>query len=69
MSSAPMPSSAMSQADLARTIDAAFEDRANVGTGTRGIVREAVETALLLLDAGKVRVAEKTDGGWRVQNG
>ena len=56
----------MSQADLARTIDAAFEDRANVGTGTRGIVREAVETALLLLDAGKVRVAEKTDDGWRV---
>jgi 2,3,4,5-tetrahydropyridine-2-carboxylate N-succinyltransferase len=66
MSSAPMPSSEMSHADLARTIDAAFEDRANVGTGTLGVVREAVETALLLLDAGKVRVAEKTDDGWRV---
>ena len=36
----------MSHADLARTIDAAWEDRANVNPGTKGAVREAVEEAL-----------------------
>jgi 2,3,4,5-tetrahydropyridine-2-carboxylate N-succinyltransferase len=56
----------MSRADLAQTIDAAWEDRANVGTGTAGAVREAVETALSLLDSGEARVAEKIDGEWHV---
>jgi 2,3,4,5-tetrahydropyridine-2-carboxylate N-succinyltransferase len=53
-------------ADLAATLDAAWEDRANVGFGTTGPVREAVETALSLLDAGKVRVAEKIGEDWVV---
>ena len=52
--------------DLKHLIDAAFEDRANVGAATTGEVREAVETALRLLDSGKARVAEKTGGEWRV---
>jgi 2,3,4,5-tetrahydropyridine-2,6-dicarboxylate N-succinyltransferase len=56
----------MSHADLSRTIDDAWEDRANVGASTRGSVREAVEEALNLLDSGKARVAEKADGEWRV---
>ena len=56
----------MHQTDLAQTIDAAWEDRASVGTGTRGPVREAVEEALELLDSGKARVAEKVDGAWHV---
>jgi 2,3,4,5-tetrahydropyridine-2-carboxylate N-succinyltransferase len=57
----------MSYADLARTIDAAFDQRADVTASTRGPVREAVEEALDLLDRGKVRVAEKAaDGVWRV---
>jgi 2,3,4,5-tetrahydropyridine-2-carboxylate N-succinyltransferase len=56
----------MSHADLARTIDAAWEDRANVTAATRGGVRESVETALRLLDSGKARVAEKTGGDWTV---
>jgi 2,3,4,5-tetrahydropyridine-2-carboxylate N-succinyltransferase len=59
----------MSSADLsllAQTIDAAFEDRANLGPTTRGEVREAVDTTLALLDAGKLRVAEKIDGNWVV---
>jgi 2,3,4,5-tetrahydropyridine-2-carboxylate N-succinyltransferase len=56
----------MSNPDLARTIDAAFEDRANVDASTRGPVRKAVETALHLLDSGEARVAEKTNGGWHV---
>jgi len=33
----------MSNADLSRTIDAAWEDRANVTPSTTGAVREAVE--------------------------
>ena len=61
----------MSYSDLEKTIDAAFEDRANVGVGTKGEVRDAVETALNLLDAGKARVAEKVPGAtgreaWKV---
>jgi 2,3,4,5-tetrahydropyridine-2-carboxylate N-succinyltransferase len=56
----------MSHADLARTIDAAWEDRANVTAGTVGAVREAVEEALRLLDSGEARVAEKTAVGWQV---
>src|SRR5262245_12735434 len=57
----------MSHAELARTIDAAFDNRNEVGPATAGPVREAVETALDLLDRGAARVAEKgADGTWRV---
>src|SRR3712207_905013 len=56
----------MSHADLSQTVDAAWEDRANVGASTTGSVREAVETALRLLDSGEARVAEKSGGEWRV---
>ena len=53
--------------DLAATIDAAWEDRANLGFSTGGAVREAVAEALNLLDRGEARVAEPTaDGGWQV---
>ncbi len=53
-------------ASLQSTIEAAFEDRATIGLETKGAVREAVATALDLLDAGAVRVAEKIDGDWTV---
>src|SRR3954462_7927486 len=56
----------MSHADLARTIDAAWEDRATVAPSTTGPVQEAVEEALRLLDSGAARVAEKTGGAWQV---
>jgi 2,3,4,5-tetrahydropyridine-2-carboxylate N-succinyltransferase len=56
----------MSYADLAKTIDDAFEARAEIGFGTKGPVREAVEEALNLLDSGQARVAEKIDGNWQV---
>ena len=57
----------MSHADLAATIEAAFEDRANVNADTGGKVRKAVEKALHLLDSGKARVAERgADGTWTV---
>ncbi len=56
----------MSMTDLAHTIDAAWEDRANVNAATSGAVREAVEQALHLLDSGKARVAEKVGNEWQV---
>jgi 2,3,4,5-tetrahydropyridine-2,6-dicarboxylate N-succinyltransferase len=59
-------SEADAHADLARTIENAWEDRASIDTQTRGPVREAVEAALNLLDAGKARVAEKANGDWQV---
>lgn len=55
-----------SHADLARIIDQAWEDRANLGFATTGDVRDAVNRALALLDAGDARVAEKVDGAWVV---
>jgi len=52
---------------LAETIDAAFERRDEIGAATAGPVREAVEQALVLLDSGAARVAERSaDGAWRV---
>jgi 2,3,4,5-tetrahydropyridine-2-carboxylate N-succinyltransferase len=56
----------MSHAQLAQIIDTAFENRAEINFDTRGEVRDAVETALNLLDNGEVRVAEKVDGEWKV---
>ena len=56
----------MSTNDLQSTIDGAWEARNDVNAQTKGAVREAVESALNLLDAGKLRVAEKSDGKWRV---
>ena len=57
----------MSHADLATTIDDAFEKRDDISPATKGPVREAVETALDLLDRGKARVAERGgNGAWSV---
>ncbi|QDG74474.1 2,3,4,5-tetrahydropyridine-2,6-dicarboxylate N-succinyltransferase [Labrenzia sp. PHM005] len=53
-------------AALSKTIDAAFEDSASIDTTTTGEVRDAVETTLNLLDQGHLRVAEKKDGDWVV---
>jgi 2,3,4,5-tetrahydropyridine-2,6-dicarboxylate N-succinyltransferase len=57
----------MPVAELAHTIDAAFERRDEVGPSTKGEIREAVEHALDLLDHGDARVAERQPNGfWRV---
>jgi 2,3,4,5-tetrahydropyridine-2-carboxylate N-succinyltransferase len=57
----------MSHTDLAKTIDDAFEKRNDIGPSTTGPVRDAVETALDLLDQGKARVAERSgNGAWSV---
>ncbi|KQS90421.1 MULTISPECIES: 2,3,4,5-tetrahydropyridine-2,6-dicarboxylate N-succinyltransferase [unclassified Rhizobium] len=54
-------------AALSKTIDAAFDNRDTVTLSTKGEIRDAVEAALNLLDAGKVRVAERgSDGNWTV---
>jgi len=50
--------------DLARTIDDAWENRDGLNANTKGAVREAVETVLNDLDAGRRRVAEKHNGEW-----
>ena len=49
---------------LEKTIDAAWENRTEVTVETAGTVRDAVESALDLLDGGHLRVAEKIDGTW-----
>ncbi len=54
----------MSHADLARTIDAAWDDRAAISPATGGVVRDGVNEALNLLDSGALRVAEKQGTEW-----
>ena len=61
-----MTAAAAAYPDLVKTLDAAWEDRTAIGFDTKGAVRDAVEAALGLLDSGKVRVAEKIDGEWLV---
>ena len=56
----------MSHADLEKTIEAAWEERAGISTATTGAVREAVDEALNLLDSGRARVAEKAGDTWQV---
>ncbi|HEY9578625.1 MAG TPA: 2,3,4,5-tetrahydropyridine-2,6-dicarboxylate N-succinyltransferase [Rhizorhapis sp.] len=51
---------------LISTIEAAWENRAELGFSTEGAVREAVAEALNLLDSGNARVAEPAGEGWRV---
>src|ERR1700719_1965573 len=65
-----VPDDAMTDADLAATIDAAWEARDRVSPQTKGPWRDAVQAAL---DEGKLRVAEPISGqsggqgrSWRV---
>jgi 2,3,4,5-tetrahydropyridine-2-carboxylate N-succinyltransferase len=52
---------------LEQTIEKAFDARDEIGTHTKGEIRDAVETALNLLDRGEARVAERqADGAWIV---
>ncbi len=54
----------MSQ-DLKSVIEAAWEDRDAINTGTKGAVREAVAEIIERLDAGTLRVASRgDDGAW-----
>ncbi len=53
-------------AQLQSVVESAFEERASIGVSTGGELRDAVEAALELLDSGELRVAEKRDGRWVV---
>ncbi len=57
---------AMDDTSLRSTIDAAWDARAEITPQTTGKVRDAVTAALDGLDRGDLRVAEKTDAGWSV---
>lgn len=53
--------------DLAEIIDKAYEQRHELNPETADpSVREAILTAIDLLNTGRARVAEKTDSGWQV---
>ncbi len=52
--------------DLQTIIEAAWDARGEISPATTGAVRDAVETAPEMLDAGKARVAEPGTGGWVV---
>ena len=56
----------MQHDNLVQVIEAACADRERIGFDTTGVGRDAVETALDLLDRGERRVAEKTGDGWVV---
>ena len=52
--------------DLARSIEAAWEQRESLNAASTGAARDAVEAALDGLDNGTLRVAEKIGGEWQV---
>jgi len=55
-------------ASLEKTIEKAFEERDGISEKTGGEIREAVVTALDLLDGGKARVAERDGSGRWIVN-
>ena len=62
----PSQNAGMTNAALAKSIESAWDQRNSVGPATRGEIREAIETALDLLDRGEARVADKVAGTWVV---
>ena len=51
---------------LIATVDAAWDARDTISPATRGEVRDAVNSALAMLDDGSARVAEPVGDGWQV---
>ncbi len=56
----------MSYTELEKEIETAWDNRDSITPDTTGAVREAIEKALEALDSGNLRVAEKKDGEWAV---
>jgi 2,3,4,5-tetrahydropyridine-2-carboxylate N-succinyltransferase len=56
----------MNDSELQAAIDKAWDGRDGISAATKGEARNAVEAALDALDSGRLRVAEKTGGEWRV---
>ncbi|HKA47328.1 MAG TPA: 2,3,4,5-tetrahydropyridine-2,6-dicarboxylate N-succinyltransferase [Methyloceanibacter sp.] len=56
----------MTHEHLKSFIESAYEHASDINAKTKGVVRDAVEETLDLLDKGEARVAEKIDGQWVV---
>ena len=56
----------MSARELEKAIDEIWEDRDAIGPDSTGPGRDAIEAALDGLDSGTLRVAERRDDGWSV---
>lgn len=52
--------------ELKTIIENAWEERDSLKADTQGDVRDAVDAAILRLDSGEARIAEKKDGEWVV---
>ena len=52
--------------DLEKIINDAFEDRDNINVNTSGNIRNAVDETLNKLDSGNLRVCEKINNEWQV---
>ena len=52
--------------DLERIINDAFEERENINVNTAGDIRNAVDETLNKLDSGSLRVCEKINNEWQV---
>ncbi len=52
--------------DLKSLIETAFDARDEINSDSQGEVRAAVDATLAALDRGEIRVAEKRDGAWQV---
>lgn len=53
---------------LKQVIETAWDNRAELNANTSGEIRGAVQTTLDALDSGELRVAEKVDGRWIVND-
>ena len=52
--------------ELQAIVERAWEERDGIGAGTKGEVRQAVDSAIAALDSGEARIAEKQGDGWTV---
>lgn len=52
--------------NLSQIIENAFEKRVEINLQTKGEIRDAVDETMSLLDGGKIRVCEKIDNSWQV---
>lgn len=52
--------------DIKPVIETAWAQRASITADTKGAVRDAVDAALDGLDDGRLRIAEKIEGSWQV---
>ena len=56
----------MNRTELEGVINVAWENRDEINSSTQGEIRKAVEQTLSAMDSGDLRVAEKTNGKWVV---